>query len=369
MAGANQSRVTKILFPLRSNGHQTVSLEKFRPQNLRGTELSESGVDLNLGLSLGGGSGQIHGTQLLIRPALLAQVWYPNVNDEIAGKEERRRMMELHRMRRFEAARRLLEKQMKRKRAPRVRRVHQVEPQAEELPPRPNSPSQLVAWAQQSVARNPALCRALQIIKDDKGQGPGNSAGNTRSQKFQPKEMPKRKPVKPAVAVTTSGPMANGIPSKPAETEHGRPSRKTKRTAPGTIEKKIPSKPAENEHGGPSKRTKWTTSGTMANAIPSKPAATEPGESSKKNKPPCSKGMGHDGVEAIMKQMPGVTTTGDGPNGRTIQGFLYRCAKEKVNIVCNCHAQCHSPAEFVKHAGGSDMVNPMKRINVLPKSF
>ncbi|XP_057459829.1 ninja-family protein AFP3-like [Actinidia eriantha] len=67
----------------------------------------------------------------------------------------------------------------------------------------------------------------------------------------------------------------------------------------------------------------------------------------------------------MWKQMPSVTTIGDGPNGKRIEGLLYRYRKGQVSIVCICHGNFLSPAEFVKHAGGTDVANPMKHINVL----
>ncbi|KAE8689262.1 Ninja-family protein AFP3 [Hibiscus syriacus] len=55
----------------------------------------------------------------------------------------------------------------------------------------------------------------------------------------------------------------------------------------------------------------------------------------------------------IVEDMPCVSATGDGPNGKKIEGFLYRYRKgEEVRIVCVCHGSFLSPAEFVKHAGG-----------------
>lgn len=84
---------------------------------------------------------------------------------------------------------------------------------------------------------------------------------------------------------------------------------------------------------------------------------------------PCKKakvsqnGFEDNGID-LMKQMPTVTTRGDGPNGRMIEGFLYKYTKEQVTIVCICHGSFFSPAEFVKHAGGKDVPNPMKHIGV-----
>ncbi|KAE8659480.1 Ninja-family protein AFP3 [Hibiscus syriacus] len=81
--------------------------------------------------------------------------------------------------------------------------------------------------------------------------------------------------------------------------------------------------------------------------------------------------VGKKSVEAternIMEDMPGVSTTGDGPNGKRIEGFLYRYRKgEEVRIVCVCHGSFLSPAEFVKHAGGKDVEHPLKHIVVSP---
>ncbi|RZR86311.1 hypothetical protein BHM03_00013491 [Ensete ventricosum] len=67
----------------------------------------------------------------------------------------------------------------------------------------------------------------------------------------------------------------------------------------------------------------------------------------------------------IMEEMPFVSTRGDGPNGRRVEGFLYKYRKgEEVRIVCVCHGSFLTPAEFVKHAGGGDVPNPLRHIVV-----
>ncbi|RVW82745.1 Ninja-family protein MODD [Vitis vinifera] len=72
----------------------------------------------------------------------------------------------------------------------------------------------------------------------------------------------------------------------------------------------------------------------------------------------------------VMEDMPCVSTTGDGPNGKKVDGFLYRYKKgEEVRIVCVCHGSFLSPAEFVKHAGGSDVAHPLRHIVVYPSSL
>lgn len=67
------------------------------------------------------------------------------------------------------------------------------------------------------------------------------------------------------------------------------------------------------------------------------------------------------------EDMPCVFTKGDGPNGRKVEGILYRYGKgEEVRIMCVCHGSFLSPAEFVKHAGGGDVDHPLKHIVVNP---
>ncbi|KAL0337377.1 UNVERIFIED_CONTAM: Ninja-family protein [Sesamum calycinum] len=49
--------------------------------------------------------------------------------------------------------------------------------------------------------------------------------------------------------------------------------------------------------------------------------------------------------------LPWVSTTGPGPNGRTISGVTYRYSPTQIRIVCACHGSHMSPEEFVRHAG------------------
>uniref|UniRef100_A0A0D9VVB8 Ninja-family protein n=2 Tax=Leersia perrieri TaxID=77586 RepID=A0A0D9VVB8_9ORYZ len=72
-------------------------------------------------------------------------------------------------------------------------------------------------------------------------------------------------------------------------------------------------------------------------------------------------------IGMIMMDMPMVSSKVEGPNGRKIDGFLYKYRKgEDVSIMCVCHGKFHSPAEFVKHAGGGDVSNPLRHIVVNP---
>ncbi|KAL3649287.1 hypothetical protein CASFOL_005690 [Castilleja foliolosa] len=67
--------------------------------------------------------------------------------------------------------------------------------------------------------------------------------------------------------------------------------------------------------------------------------------------------------------MPCVSTTGNGPNGRTIRGFLYKYTKTEVSIVCVCHGSSFSPAGFVEHAGGVDISHPLRHITIVGQAF
>nr|XP_010910990.2 uncharacterized protein LOC105036973 [Elaeis guineensis] len=67
-----------------------------------------------------------------------------------------------------------------------------------------------------------------------------------------------------------------------------------------------------------------------------------------------------------LPRMPFVSTTGNGPNGKTVTGFLYRYTKAEVRIVCVCHGSSFSPAEFVRHAGGTNISQPLRQIVVVP---
>ncbi|KAM0982796.1 hypothetical protein ACFX2A_015957 [Malus domestica] len=66
------------------------------------------------------------------------------------------------------------------------------------------------------------------------------------------------------------------------------------------------------------------------------------------------------------EDMVSLRTTGVG--GRQIKGILYARDGE-VNILCVCHGLFHSPAQFVKHAGGEEVENPLRHIIVCPSSY
>lgn len=67
-------------------------------------------------------------------------------------------------------------------------------------------------------------------------------------------------------------------------------------------------------------------------------------------------------LKNMISNMPCVSTR-DGPDGKRINGFLYRCKSgEELKIICVCRGEFLSPAEFVKHGGGGDVENPLRHI-------
>uniref|UniRef100_K4B5B1 Ninja-family protein n=1 Tax=Solanum lycopersicum TaxID=4081 RepID=K4B5B1_SOLLC len=76
---------------------------------------------------------------------------------------------------------------------------------------------------------------------------------------------------------------------------------------------------------------------------------------------------GKEGIRNFLIKMPGASTKGDGPNGKKTEGFLYAYKRGgEVKIVCICHGYFLTPAEFIKHAGGGDVENPLRLIKVDP---
>lgn len=110
----------------------------------------------------------------------------------------------------------------------------------------------------------------------------------------------------------------------------------------------------------PSKKTLSTTNLTTPSTIISPNAGSSPHS----NPEPSSLQQA-----SLLARMPCVSTTGNGPNGKTVSGFLYRYTKHEVSIVCVCHGRSFSPAGFVEHAGGVDIVHPLKHITIFPAAF
>ncbi|GAA0174694.1 hypothetical protein LIER_28029 [Lithospermum erythrorhizon] len=56
------------------------------------------------------------------------------------------------------------------------------------------------------------------------------------------------------------------------------------------------------------------------------------------------------GGSGSCPNLPWVSTTGPGPNGKTISGVTYRFSPTQIKIVCACHGSHMSPEEFIRHA-------------------
>lgn len=103
------------------------------------------------------------------------------------------------------------------------------------------------------------------------------------------------------------------------------------------------------------------SSGTKKNENACRASSTEMENFSKKLD--SAENIGREIGTNAMEDMPCVFTKGDGPNGRRVDGILYKYGKgEEVRIMCVCHGSFLSPAEFVKHAGGSDVNHPLRHI-------
>ncbi|XP_008793086.1 protein NINJA homolog 1-like isoform X2 [Phoenix dactylifera] len=48
--------------------------------------------------------------------------------------------------------------------------------------------------------------------------------------------------------------------------------------------------------------------------------------------------------------LPWVSTTAPGPNGKTISGVTYKYNRNQIKIVCACHGSHMTPEEFIQHA-------------------
>ncbi|KAK0573644.1 hypothetical protein LWI29_011338 [Acer saccharum] len=105
------------------------------------------------------------------------------------------------------------------------------------------------------------------------------------------------------------------------------------------------------------------SSGTNTNENACRTSKTETQNLSKKLDSTSSRGIN------TLEDMPCVFTKGDGPNGKRVDGILYKYGKgEEVRIMCVCHGSFHSPAEFVKHAGGGDVDHPLRHIVINPSA-
>lgn len=76
------------------------------------------------------------------------------------------------------------------------------------------------------------------------------------------------------------------------------------------------------------------------------------------------------GGSGSYPDLPWVSTTGPGPNGRTISGVTYKYSINQIKIVCACHGSHMTPEEFVQHAseGGGDALDNDIGVAAFPSS-
>lgn len=299
--------------PKQNNENPTNLLLRFSPEKPKQIQLSNSEphLDLSLRLSLGGAYSEHFKEKSITRSSSVAGLMTKKVN---AGESNSAlpgiflsltRSCSLPLGRQQGLVKRLLEKQK------RCRATPEEEKYSAEAVPR-SPPSGVTDWAVSSAAQSAALCRAIVKLKTE-----GYVSGKRKLEGLEGVAAEK--------GATGSQSLAN---QNPKDTEPV--------VIPGAPSNGKSDKLSETKLENPAKKIKVSNG--------------------------CFQ---HNGID-VMKQMPSVTTTGDGPNGKRIEGVLYKYMKGQVSIVCVCHGSFLSPAEFVKHAGGKDVENPMKHINVCP---
>uniref|UniRef100_A0A7N0TQ15 Ninja-family protein n=1 Tax=Kalanchoe fedtschenkoi TaxID=63787 RepID=A0A7N0TQ15_KALFE len=154
-------------------------------------------------------------------------------------------------------------------------------------------------------------------------------------------------------SATTNADKANNAP--PASAMQPAPTKVSKQDT-AVVEPKPANIPISRTASLPQPKTPATKDSKVDSIDPGKPPKPQAVENQETNSP--------------LSQMPCVSTTGNGPDGKTITGFLYKYStRAEVSIVCVCHGESFSPAEFVSHAGGVDITHPLRHITVVPPHF
>ncbi|XP_052179386.1 ninja-family protein AFP3-like [Diospyros lotus] len=326
-------------------------------------------LDLNLGLSLGGSYSQNPKEKPLIRTSSLNEDFILHRNEgrgflslarssslPTEAEQEMRKLKELQAMKRMEAKRRMLEKHR-----------HSRGGSSEEE--RSQNEIKMPNWTVESAVKNTVLCHAIEKIRSNVSPSPNLRIQGVDTAADLPifsqpiVSSTVRESGKSVVSTNyrsepmiNFGTMLNGKRAVCHLNYHSAP--QLEKMENGLAVNSSKSRPYS-----------MFLSRTISNGKPVEPAETEQERPSKKAKVSDNDTRDINTMNEMMKLMPSVTTTGDGPNGKKIDGLLYRYKKGQVSIVCVCHGNFLSPSEFIKHAGGTDMVNPMKHINVLPATL
>ncbi|KAF6171405.1 hypothetical protein GIB67_009546 [Kingdonia uniflora] len=316
-------------------------------------------IELNLGLSLGGRFGVDPKSTRLVRSSSLAFSTTLLRDDEIVAtmtatasltrtsslpvetEEEIRRRKEEQCLRRMEAMRKRSEKQ-KNLRAGKDRASLE----------RISEGDKQVDGGGEGLAMAMALKRKIKIEGADTSPLPGFSnwvSPGTVSRGFRPNSS--------QGSVGSQGSSSSGVSETESRSIPGLSS-----CTEGKSSTSIPSLGEENEQKPiVSQKSIVTEQSEMSTAVQA--------EKNPVKKPKVTDNGTRETGMKVLEDMPCVSTKGDGPNGRRIEGFLYRYRKgEEVRIVCVCHGSFLTPAEFVKHAGGGDVAHPLRHIVVSPSS-
>ncbi|RZC58490.1 hypothetical protein C5167_005793 [Papaver somniferum] len=259
----------------------------------------------------------------------------------VATEEERRKRKELQSLRRLEAKRKRSEKQ---RNCTRVNNNNNKDSQQEKMQQQQQDNNKLKNGLFSSSSSMPISFR-----------GPNWGSNPALGRSIDINGVPPLPPSPVSVSMNSQASSSSGG----SDEIHGRP-------VPGlksSFETRSPMNSQSYQEGieqkpiipppptAPSEKQRTGTDVKMESPSYSPPKATETG----------SREMGM----KMMEEMPCVSTTGNGPNGKRIEGFLYKYRKgEEVRIVCVCHGSFLTPAEFVKHAGGIDVTHPLRHITV-----
>ncbi|XWS64179.1 hypothetical protein CRYUN_Cryun06bG0164200 [Craigia yunnanensis] len=316
----------------------------------------EEEVELNLGLSLGGRFGVDKNAKKLTRSSSIAGsipifreddantpplVPYPTLirasSLPTETEEEWRKRKELQTRRRMEAKRRRSEKQRSSKEKTEVNLLKEEKQAGRANNIRVGPPFGLQSWA--AVARQVILGGGSEVV-GVKGKGGGSAAAFSQG------------PVLPC-------------PQRSIESQGGSSS-----SISEMENKALQGASSCGEAGSSGSTLSFQEQGNQEAMGSSGTKASETCRASRLEVETLCKTVENRGKErGTMEDMPCVFTKGEGPNGERIEGILYKYGKgEEVRIMCVCHGNFLSPAEFVKHAGGGDVDHPLRHIVVNPSS-
>ncbi|KAG7955079.1 hypothetical protein I3843_11G052900 [Carya illinoinensis] len=278
MGEPNQGKTSQANLPKQTDGKPGSLMLTFSSKNPKHTQFANTKpkLDLSLGLSLGGVHREYFKENPVIRSSSNAGMITEKVNTgepnsamqgvffssqrscslPVENKQREIMIKDLPAKKRIEAQRSLVEKQRKGGMAA----IEEENPSGETAVP----PSDVAAWAVASAARSPALCRAIGKIKAE-----GQIYGKLKLKDG-------LEAVAAAKVDTSSLSLPNPMETKPV-------------FIPEATEKGKSVKLSKRKLVKPSKKVK------------------------------VSKGCFQDNGMDVMKQMPSVTTTGDGPNALSLQ--------------------------------------------------